>query len=893
MASHPPRFVSALYRVTLHVQPRAVRERFGAEQAELFAALWRDERPAGMPAAAIWTAGQVWRAVRAGVGARVDRLWRRWPAPAPRPPRFAGTGLATDARYALRSLLRARWFTAGAVLTFALGMGANIAVFSVVDRMLFRPLPYGDADRLVQIDDVHSTDPTDGVRLLQAVLVTLRDRATSFEGIAYANGSQTQPVPGSSASPLALATVSYNMLSVLHVHPILGRDFTREDARADPATRRTLVILTYAAWQHRLGGVSDVLTQSFAGYHILGVLPRGFLIPSSQLRERTDGLTVDADLETMPAVPGWIFMAPVARLRSGVTLAQAQAEADALAAGLRQQMPLVARFEAGRAGPRILPLQAGLFVRVRPYLWLIVAAVAMVLLVACANLSTLLAARGRSREREIAVRSALGATRRRLIAANLLESLVLCVASGVVALVVALATRTALVGLLPSGLRSVGESPLDPRVVVFTFGAALASAGLAALGPARRATQVNLLDVLQRGTGGSMARLGAGRVLLGLQAALCSALVLGAALTVHSFLGLLLRPAGFSPQNLYSVLAEHGHPTGPSALRHYDVARVRGILEIVRQTPGVQAAGAVTFLPVGSAVGDDPFWKSRNLHGGEWGVGAGFFAALETPLRAGREFTELEIDTRALVAIVSESGAKQLWPDQPPVNAVGRTIATDDGPRTVVGVVADLRPRPGIGPVPALYVPVTAEEAPYHQSALTVAVRTAPGISLDVASLRQRLDARFGRAPLSVSGVDAQITPWLQAPRFQAMLFGSVAVIGLVLAAAGLYALASFEAARRRYEMGVRLTLGASVRDLRRLVIAGAVRPVAVGTVAGLAAGWWGATLLRAFVFDIDVHDPWTFGLVALVLLATAVVAAWLPARRAGRIDPAAILRTT
>jgi hypothetical protein len=433
--------------------------------------------------------------------------------------------------------------------------------------------------------------------------------------------------------------------------------------------------------------------------------------------------------------------------------------------------------------------------------------------------------------------------------------------------------------------------PLDVRVIAFTFIAAVISAVIVGIGPARRATEVDVTAVLQRGAGGSSGRVRGDRAMVVLQAALCVALVLAAALTVRNLLGLVLRPNGFDPQNLYELSVEHGHPTAPGAPKYYDVERVRGVLDVVRHAEGVAAAGAATFMPVGYSTGDDPFWQSRQRHGGEWGIGAGFFSILQTPMRAGREFTELEVDTKALVAIVSESGARDLWPGELSGTAVGRAITTEDGPRTVVGVVADIRPLPGVGTVPALYVPVTAKDVPIRQSALTIALRLTPGARFDQVSLQRQLDAQFGRSPMRTSQVEAKLAPRLEAPRFQAVLFGAVALIALLLTSAGLYALTAFESARRRQEMGVRLALGATASDLKNLVVGAALRPVAIGAVAGLLVGWWAATLLRAFLFEVDVHDPWTFGLVVLVLFVASGLAAWLPAKRAARTDPVAVLR--
>jgi hypothetical protein len=311
--------------------------------------------------------------------------------------------------------------------------------------------------------------------------------------------------------------------------------------------------------------------------------------------------------------------------------------------------------------------------------------------------------------------------------------------------------------------------------------------------------------------------------------------------------------------------------------------------------PGVEAAGAAASLPAGRRLGSHEFWRSRGTTGLMLGIGSTFFQALGTPVRAGREFLDHEIDAPPLVAILSESAARHLWPDLGGSEAVGQTVPTADGVRTVVGVVADLKSLPGEAPQPALYLPLTAPEMADSVPSLwvTVAVRVAPGRDLDIQALNARLDRRFGSDLVMARAVADALPPFLQRPRFQAVLFGSVAVIGLLLAAVGLYAVAAFDVARRRFELGVRLSLGATASDIRRLVIRGALRPVVAGSAAGLVATWWAAQFLQAFVFEVDARDPWTYGLVALVLVATAVVAAWIPARRAARTDPSVVLRAT
>jgi predicted permease len=757
-------------------------------------------------------------------------------------------------------------------------IGLNIAVLSVVDRMLFRPLPYRDADRLVHLHRAVVRSPAPWAVIDQATLFALRERATAFEEFTSASGPGTSTVIDAfGQAPLLLASGSPNLLRVLGVQPVLGRDFIDADLNSQELS----LLVSYELWRTRLGSAPDVAGRKFGDYRVVGVLPSEFLLPSSALAERVDGILARG-VRSQPPSPAVLLPAVIGRLRPGVTVHQAQAETDVITRDVPRTDP-----PFGPDRIQVQPVRAGLFFLYRPYLLLILGAVSVVLLVACVNLATLLVARGRSREQEIAVHAALGASRRRLLVTTLFESLVVCIAGCVLALGLSYWAHGALLTVVPPSFRGMTESPLNPRLVLIALGGTIAVAMLAAMIPAWRASRVDLQAALQRaGRGAGARRLAGGAALLAAEAALGLVLVAGGAATVRNFLGLLLKDPGFVPADLYSVDVRHRWSTDMRADR---VARPRAVIDAIRSVPGVQAAAVG--LPLGDYAGSHEFWRPYRVRGTRWAVGDGMFETLRTPIRAGRGFTAAEVDSRVLVAVVNETGARVLFPGQPPSALVGETITTADGVRQIVGVVADIRRMPGVAPTPALFLPVTAEEAPPMQSSLTVALRMPPGRLPDRPLLTSRLNERFPESSIWIQSLGDIRAPHFHQPRFQAFLFGSLAVAGLLLSAIGLFAVATFEASRRRYEMGIRLTLGATRRQVRQLIIGGAVRPVAIGALAGLGVCWWAAKFLQGYLFEVDARDPTTYALVASVFLVTAALASWWPARTASSVDPSTSLR--
>ena len=795
--------------------------------------------------------------------------------------------LMCDVRWTFRNLRRSPGFSAAAILTFGLGIGVNLAVLAVVDRMMFRPLPYGEADSLVHLYNMQTTGgPSPSAYLPRMVTEALQGRAMAFVDIATANGFQRQVTFEGTDMPLRFNEASANLLKVLQVTPIAGRDFTLEDAQSGSGGRALL--LSDETWQHRFDRSLEVLSKSFrAGavtYRVVGILPRGFLIPASSFEGRVDGVVVEP-ASTQPAGPAALGPSAIGRLRRGTTVQQAQAEVDVLTAQMKQNEP------ASIKSPVIAqPVRSGLFQFYRPYVWLILTAVGAVFLVACVNLATLFLARGRSREQDAAIRAALGASRGQIVRTSMAEAGVLCLFSAAAAVIVCYATSGLVLTVVPPALTSVAASPMDVRLIVMTSMAALATAIFAGGLPALRASRVDVTEGLRRDRPSTGSRLRGGASLLAVESAFGVFLVAGAAITVQSFLGLILKSPGYEPANLYEASVQHGwsreHKT-------YPPDRVQRAVDAIRRFPGVEGVGAVNRMPVGrTLLTDDPFWKTRGKQGIRLGVSGGFFAALRTPLLAGREFVDDDVNQMALMAIVSESAALNLFPMLRPGDVVGKTVVTQDGPRTIIGVVEDMSPMPGTAASPAFYVPLTATEVPRSGSAITMAIRMTAGLSLDAIALDARLDEQLSPNNVPVRPVATALDLQMQQPRFQALLFGSVAVIGLVLAAIGLYAVAAFDVARRRHEMGIRLSLGATAADLRRLVLASALRPVVIGAAAGLIGAWWAAQFLQAFVFEVDGRSPITYVLVALVLIVTAVFAAWRPAQRAARTDPTTVLRS-
>jgi predicted permease len=807
---------------------------------------------------------------------------------------FRGDALLSDVRYAVRALLAAKWFTAGAMATFALGIGINVAVFCAVDRLLFRSLPYGHPESLVLLRSCE-IDSTDCVGSFPAaVAFQLSQHSETMADVSVAGFPQMYRVSrGPSDDPIvSLIAVSPGALRALGVTPLLGRDISDVEI----ASKSPVAWISEEAWQRRFGSEAGILQRILWSRYegvpvpVVGVLPRGFVPPSIGQDPEWAGLVVEHGGDGWAAIRQTGRLAvPFARLKPGVSVAQAQAEVDAIV----NSLPLEPRQQT-RERLRVDRIDASLFAYYRNYLWLIVTAAGLVLVMACSNLASLFLARGRSRQQLAAVCTALGASSGRLVSAALIEALLVCLAGVAGALVVLAAVQKATLLFLPPLFSRYAAGLTDLRVIGFSLVVTVICAIVAGTLPGWRATRLEILPLLQRGTrSGRRARVHGGRGLLVFEAAVGAVLVLGAVLAGRTLLALTYEDLGFQPEGLYLVNATGGvMPADPRDPAQRMAAQQQGVQQLVdamRRLPGAAAAGAGDYNPASHAAPMRAF-ASDVQAGPRVQVTPGYMEAVGVRLVAGRTFTDEDVSSRAPVAMMNRSGARLVWPGTEPAQIVGRVwTPTGETPRRVIGIVEDMKFGYGAEAFePIAYVPVGTEVTGWG----TISVRMHPGQALPLPALRTFIAERLPNARInSVAHAAEGMSPVLRDPRFRATLLGGFALTALLLAGVGLYAVASYEAAQRRYEMGVRLTLGATPTALRRLILREAAAPVLIGGLIGLVGAWWIAGVGQSFLYRTDARDLTLYVPVLVVLVGTAALAAWTPARRAARTDPAIVLR--
>ena len=788
-----------------------------------------------------------------------------------------GDSMMSDLRYALASLWRSKAFALGAVLTFALGIGVNVAVFSVVDRMMVRPLPYGDPGTLVVMGEhpKGSASPEPYATLAASDVIETKRRHRGIADLAIVEETIYYRVTPSGEGPLQITEASANLLSVLGVRPWLGRGLTDEDAR----DRRLGVVLAYEAWQTHFGGRADIIGRQVwrLGHpvEIVGVLPRNFFPPPT-VAGRSDGVGLSLTALQTPAEPDGRESLPYVRLKAGVSVAAAEAELNALLA--HEQTPGTTVF-------RLTPIRDAMFGRYATYTRLVILAAGLVLLMCCANLVSLMLVRARARQYDVAIQMAMGASRARVLRALVLESLVLAGAGAAVALMVVTAAHRALLAFVPEIFSRYAEAPTDARVLAFSIGATLVCAVGAGVGPGLRATSKSVATVLQRegrGRGGSRQRRGGFAVLVA-EAMVAALLVTGAVLTARSFLGLMRTDVGFDPEGLHFVSAfiePRPQETGALFKQQSDV------LDAIRQAKDVRMAAAADVLPIQGATGN--LFVKGEPNAFTWRISDAFFETMGMHLLAGRSFTTDEVRTGARVAVLGEAGLRLVWPGISAAGAIGRILNLEGLPSAqVVGVVGDIRGDPAATPHQSLYLPLTAEKF----RGMRFIARTATGVAVPAEDLRARIAAFATPQHVGASPVSGRLRKSLADQRFRATLFGVFAAAALLLAGVGLYAVTAFEVRQRRIEIGIRLALGATRHRLLAHILRDAVWPVVVGSAAGLVVAWWAGRFLQSFLHQIDARGPATLLTVGAVLIATAIVAAWIPARRASRVDPATVLR--
>jgi putative ABC transport system permease protein len=788
--------------------------------------------------------------------------------------------LRQDLGYALRQMWKAPVFTLIAVLTLALGIGATTAIFSVVDAVVLRPLPFPEPDRLMRLWE--KNPQTDQFSVSDPNFLDWRQANRSFVDMAAIRFTTPSLVGDGEPVRLTAAAVTASLFPVLGAKPALGRTFLPEEDRPGGATQ--VAVLSHRLWQSRFGADPGIVGRSLRlegrSYTVIGVMPAGFAFPA--WAELWIPLAPDA---AASRTDKWLDV--VARLKPGVTVEQASADLDAVARRLVERYP-----DSNRDwGVRIVPFQEWMVgPQVTQTMLVLFSAVGLLLLMACVNVSNLLLARATIRGREMGLRSALGAGRARLIRQLLTESVLLAACGALAGLGVAHGAMRLLRAFGPADVPRLNEVSLDGRVLAFTLGTALVTGLLFGLAPALQASRTDLYALLQQG---GRAALAAGRrlrdALVVGELAMAMMLLIGAGLMIGSFLRLQRADTGFDPEGVLTVQLELPEQEYPQERRHLffsaALARISGL-------PGVRAAGATNTAPFGSFQPTIEFVvEGREARGPEdfqsadWrSVTPGFFRALGIPLLRGRLLTEADRVGAQEVVVISQTMADRLWPGEDPVGRRIRWGGEDGGALTVVGVVGDVRDLDiAEDSRQILFLPY--QQIPWPQ--MTLLIKTAGPQAGLAAAIRREIRTLDGSLPIpEVRPLRQSISDAVAAPRFRMLLFGIFAAVALVLATVGVYGVMMFTVAQRTREIGVRLALGARPWSVVRMVL----RRGLLLTLLGVGLGWAGAfgltRFLASLLYGTAPTDAATFAAVALLLAGVATAAGYLPARRAAAIDP-------
>jgi predicted permease len=802
--------------------------------------------------------------------------------------------LVQDLRFGLRILARNRGFTAAAVLALALGIGGTTTMFTLIDRVLLRPLPYSDPDRLVKVWDTVRRQSVERRSVAYANFEDWRAQARSFSALAAYETEDFALMADGEGERVRGELASAGYFELLGISPVQGRSFAASEDARDPAA--AVAILSHGLWTRRFGSdrsiVGRQVTLDERPATVVGIMPPAF-----------KGLSDSAELWVPFTSPLGALRTPrrlgrdarwhrvVGRLREGVSLDAARAEMDTLAARLEAAFPAHNR----NRGAQVVPVAEDMFGDVRPALIVLMAAVALVLAIACADVANLLLARAAARRREMALRAAIGAGRLRLVRQLLAESVMLALLGAACGLVLASWALSVLEAANPLGLPGFVHLRLDARVLAATTSVAILTGLAFGLAPAMAASEAGLHESLKEGARGGSARSHRVRhLLITAEVALSLVLLMAAGLLLRSLDGLRRFDPGFRTQGL--VAARLTLPPlrydGPRTARFAEDLRER-----VRGLPGVTAVVISSDVPLGGGSsatsvtieGRPDRTQNDGIRVYRHFVSDGFFAAMATPMRRGREFTREDADhgPQAGVAIISESMARRFWPDGDPLGQRLRMGATT---LVIVGVAADLKYRRLIEAAsadPDLYVPFA------QLPALTFSVLARAEGNVTAAALRREVRAIDAAVPLSdLSTMRDLLREQTSSARFSAALLTAFAAVALALATVGVYGVVAYGIAQRTREIGTRMALGARPRDVVRLVVGQGFRPVALGLATGAVAALGCARALQGLLVGVGPADPATLAVTSVILTATAVLAAYVPARRAARLDPVAALRT-
>ena len=794
--------------------------------------------------------------------------------------------LIKDIRFGFRSLVKRPGFTAIALIALALGIGANTAIFSLVNAVVLRPLPFPEPDRLVWVwGNIRNGGNRASVSPLD--FLDYREQNKTLENLAATMQLPVNVTGNGDPERLNASAVTGNYFQTFGVTPVLGRGFTLENEKTG---QDQVTVLSHDFWQRRFGGDPGIINKTIVlngkATQVLGVMGRDVNLP--QAAELWVPLTFDDPEMKMRKAH---FLRPIGRMKPGVSLTQAQADLDLIAAQLEKQYP------DSNTGwnTRLVSLREQLLGGSRTFVLILFGAVGLVLLIACANVANLLLVRAASRQKEIALRTALGASRPRIMRQMITESILLAIMGGALGALLARFGVDLLVSFSQNTLPPTVTVGVDATVLLFTFLISLATGLLFGLAPAFRTLQVNLIESLKegvRGAGESGLRNRTRNVLVVVESAIAVMLLIGAGLLVRSLIALQGVDPGFDANNVLTMrldLARNKYDTPEKTANFLTELQTR-----VGSLPGVETVGVISELPLSGQLNDLPFTvEGRPAVTIDQAFGADFrrvnqnyFSALRIPFLRGRNFTEQELRQEEKPIIVSQQLVDQVFPNEDPLGK--RLIsAIGDTRHEIIGVVGDIRHNSlGSPPVPTMYFPTI--ETPFTN----LAIRTKSDPLSVAAGVRKEIQAIDPDQPVAaVRPMASWVEQSVAAQRYSTMLLGLFAMLAVVLAATGIYGVMSYTVAQRTHEIGVRMALGARQHDVLKLVVRQGMMLAVIGVALGLIGAFALTRVMSTLLFQVTAKDPVTFVVVAVLLMAVAFVACFVPALRATKVDPLVALR--
>ena len=800
--------------------------------------------------------------------------------------------LLLDVRYAFRSLLKYPGFTIVAVLTLALGIGANTAIFSIVNSILLMPLPFTNPDQLVMIWENNAQQGLKDSTVAPAKFLDWRDHSKSFEQVGAFWPYQASNLSlNDDPERIPSAAVSYELFQVLGVPPLNGRTFLPEEDKpgGDPA-----VIISYRLWQRRFNSDPGLVGQGVKldgkSYTVVGIMPSGFSFPDQAEMWLPMAFSPN---ETKNRESHIVHV--VGRMKSGVTVKEAQTEMSLLANQLAQQYPDT----DGGWDVTVVPLLDQVVGEIRPSLLILLGAVGVVLLIACANVANLLLARAATRQKEIAIRSAVGASGRKLIRQLLTESVMLSLIGGALGLLLSYWAVNLLVAAIPEDIPRIKSVQINGWVLGFTVIVSLLTGVVFGLAPALHASRPDLNEILKevpKGSARKAGRTGLRGLLVVVEVALSLVLMIGAGLMIKSFLRLNSVDPGFSSNNILTARIQLGRSKYPRSSNRR--AFYQQVINKIEELPGVESVGAINTLPLGGdglafqllIEGRVPQNQSEQLMADFRVINQNYFATMGIPLKRGRVFTDQDTETSPKVAVINETLANRHFPGEDPIGKrISLIMFGDPVDHEIIGVVGDVKhstldSESGL----EVYDSYIQTPSPF----MTLAVRTsAPPMSM-ASGLRSAVLSLDNEQPIfNVKTMEQIVSDSIVMPRLSTSLLAIFAGLALFLAAIGIYGLVSFSVTQRRQEIGIRMALGAKQSDVLKLALIQGAKLALIGVVIGLVGAFAATRLLSSLLYNVSVTDSITYIAVSLFLIFITLLASYIPARRAMRVDPLIALR--